>query len=187
MYCIKCGKQIDSGNMCSDCSGADFTQAPPAYTQPPMGGYQYNNTAPTANTTPIVTPPPAVKTTPAQSTSAFAATTKLPDPNNAMYGFGKALASTIMSTFGFIFAYVFFAVTMVMGESGIFVSMIFVLPLIIVPMIFGISSIKVFNARKATCAKPIATLILGIVGLATSAIAALVELIFLLSSAAIFL
>jgi hypothetical protein len=58
-----------------------------------------------------------------------------------------------------------------LAEAGLVLSFI-ALPLIIIPIIFGIVSIKTFTARKINCAKPIPTLVLGIVGLSSGALAA---------------
>ena len=45
---------------------------------------------------------------------------------------------------------------------------ILAMPLLVISIIFGIKSIVVFKKRKNLPAKPVATLILGIIGLAIS-------------------
>ena len=139
MYCNRCGKEIESGNICDACAAA-------AYRASMAEKSAKENYAPLE-------------------------TDAMPDPQNRMYGFGKALVSTILSSVGFIFAYMALAFCFIEPETGLAMSFI-TLPLIIIPIIFGIKSINLFKARKASCAKPIATLILGIVGLSTAAIAA---------------
>ena len=94
---------------------------------------------------------------------------------NRMLGFGKALTAAILSEVGFLFAYIGFLISDFNdGETRLILSLL-VLPLIIIPIIFGASSIKVF--RSARGAKPIATLVLGIAGLCGAAITAFIDLI----------
>lgn len=149
MYCNKCGKFIESGNVCAECQAEEQTKA---------NDYVISDT--------ILTGAPTF--------------VPQPDPTNRMFGFGKALASTIMSYFGFIFVYVALIASIADAEVAA-VLYFLATPLVVIPLIFGIQSIKTFVRRKATCAKPVATLVLGIVGLATSAIAALIEAIGLLA------
>ena len=94
-----------------------------------------------------------------------------------MYGFGKALASTILGHIGFFISYIalLFVATEVAAFMG-FMFFLFGLPVTIIPIILGINSIKTFSRRKPPCVRPVATLVLGIVGLAMSAFAALFEL-----------
>ena len=91
------------------------------------------------------------------------------DTGSRMAGFGKALVSTILSTIGFIIIYITFFFS-ALGESGAaFVGIFMSTPLIIIPMIFSIKSIKLFNrCKRDGMVKPIPTLILGINGLVTS-------------------
>ncbi len=96
---------------------------------------------------------------------------KMPEPDNRMFGFGKALAATILSWVAFFVTYFALIFSMVAYEIGNATGMVFLvlaLPPLLISLAFSISSIKTFNARKATCAKPIATLVLGIIGLATT-------------------
>ena len=130
-YCNKCGKEILSGELCSDCAAAQ------------------NN----------------------------AAEDIIVAPQSRMNGFGKALTSTILSVVGFIFFYVAMLLSIASPIAAVF-GFIFSLPLVIIPMIFGIQSIKVFKRTSAPDPKPVATLVLGIVGLAMSALTALLLFIF---------
>ena len=139
MYCNRCGKEIESGNICDACAAAAYRAS--------------------------------VAEKAAKENYAPLETDAMPDPQNRMYGFGKALVSTILSSVGFIFAYIALLFSAVVPETGLAMSFL-ALPLIIIPFIFGIKSINLFKSRKATCAKPIATLILGIVGLSTAAMTA---------------
>lgn len=162
MYCNKCGKEIENGVLCEECAVIEMPCA------------EASDEAPVKE---------AEVTDPVE-TIAFSCkqnTNPLPEPQNRMFGFGKALASTILSIVGFIFVYIAMILSLVEPGAGlplIFLSM----PLLIIPLIFGILSIKVFMERKATCAKPIPTLILGIVGLSTAVFAAFFQfLAFLIS------
>jgi hypothetical protein len=93
-----------------------------------------------------------------------------------MLGFGKALASTIMSVICYIFgivAYIFAVVgstvtetdpeaALVMLVAAFVLHLVFALPLAIIALVMGIKSIKLF--KRTVGKKPVATLILGIVG-----------------------
>ena len=162
MYCNKCGKEIENGVLCEECAVIEMPCAE-ASDEAPVKEAEV--------TDPVKTIPFACE----QNTNPF------PEPQNRMFGFGKALTSTILSIVGFIFVYIAMILSMVERGAGlplIFLSM----PLLIIPLIFGILSIKVFMERKSTCAKPIPTLILGIVGLSTAAFAAFFQfLAFLIS------
>ncbi|MBO5789944.1 MAG: hypothetical protein J6R40_02190 [Clostridia bacterium] len=168
MYCNKCGKQIESGTLCQECYLAEqqaqaqayaeqqakiaYEQAQKEYTYTMQNGdvvYENNFENP------------------------------MPDPQNRMFGFGKALTSTILGWVGFIFAYIGLIGGIIDPDVGILFFMMS-LPLVIIPLVFGIASIKVFMKRKATCVKPIATLILGIDGLAASLFSAFFSFVTLL-------
>ena len=153
MYCSKCGKEIDSGYICDGCARREF------YIQPSV-----------AVSTPVAEP------------TFDEPVCGMPEPKNRMYGFGKALTSVILSFVGFIFAYIGIIFSAVLPESGLALTIV-ALPLIIIPMVLGTKSIKLFNARKATCVKPIATLACGIAGLSMAAISAFMALMSLIISA----
>ena len=150
MYCNKCGKEIEQGTLCPECAAP--VQETPAQEQPQTPYV------------PVPTPAP---------TYTYSYT---PPVNGRMLGFGKALASTIMATVGFFFAYFGMIIVIVEAELGEFggsmVMLMLGTPLIVLPLIFGISSIKTFNAIKTRGVKLIPTLILGIVGLSTAAVSA---------------
>jgi hypothetical protein len=93
-----------------------------------------------------------------------------------MRGFGKALTSTILGFIGYFFSV--FTMAMLATEDpdvaiagGVFFVMS--LPLTIIPLIFGLKSIGLFKSTPAGMPKPIATLILGIVGLFFAALSLL--------------
>lgn len=193
MYCYKCGKYIDSGSICSDCAAQENGYATPNQQpqQPQYNAPQYS--APQYSAPQYTAPQYAAPTAaPRQYVS------NLPEPNNKMYGFGKALTSTILGFIGLMWVYISMVIITTeisyansyydYESAGIalIVLMLCALPLIIIPLIQGISSIKVFTSRKDTCAKPIATLILGISGLSCAAISALINIIMLAVSFSLF-
>ncbi len=164
MYCTKCGKEIESGSICTACAvNPPVNPIPPVNQQPPQYQYQqnYSQHGYSGNN-----PEPQQ---PLYSNQ--------PDPRNRMYGFGKALTSTIMSNIGLSVAYL--ALGFVATEYHAFLGFmffLFALPLTVIPFILGLQSIKTFNRRKAPCVRPVATLVLGIVGVAISAFALFFEL-----------
>ena len=174
MYCRKCGKQIDyDSENCKECQEMEtFFSAPeiepkfevreeprPQYTQP-----QYAYTQP-----------------------------RQPLPGNKKEGFGKALTSTILGSIGIVVAliayvcllaamdydyyYDYYYYDSYYYESMISVGVIFMLMslgLAIPSLILGIKSMSCFFKQKREGkVKPVATLVLGIVGVATSALALL--------------
>ena len=149
MYCNRCGKEIESGNICDACAAAAY-----------RASMAESNAKANEDSTEKI-----------NFSYINQESIDMPEPENRMYGFGKALVSTILSSVGFIFAYIALLFSAVVPETGLAMSFL-ALPLIIIPFIFGIKSINLFKSRKATCAKPIATLILGIVGLSTAAMTA---------------
>ena len=108
----------------------------------------------------------------------------IPEPENKMFGFGKALTSAILGSvavfgaaiafysvfFEFYFAALYGQDFNFLASLGSGMGNTAVIAMIVVAVIFGITSIKTFIARKkANCAKPIATLVLGIYGLYSAA------------------
>ena len=154
MYCNKCGKYISQGTKCDDCARAEYYASQAQQAQQPSYNY--------ANGNPYARPNYNCE----------------PEPKNRMYGFGKALTSTILGFVGFIWSYIAFGeATNYWGDEELALVLILMgLPFIIIPLIFGIQSIKVFTRRKNLSAKPIATLILGISGLVMSGFGALISL-----------
>jgi hypothetical protein len=104
-----------------------------------------------------------------------------PIGNNAMYGFGKGLTSTILAVVGYIFYCIIAAIPREMDywygtayysdESLAAIAILFIasIPVSILSLVFGIQAINCFKARKHFSPKPIAALILGIIGLSMSA------------------
>lgn len=166
MYCTKCGKQIDyDAIVCNEClekerlenlSGdtnefrEEELKSEPEYREVPK--YQYDMTEEAA---------------PAQSGTS----------NPRMFGFGRALTSTILGFIGWIFSYIALIVCAVaISEedaiaAGIVLNL-FATGLSVPSLILGIKSVIGFKSRVSKGAvKPIPSLILGIVGLSFSALA----------------
>lgn len=191
-YCRNCGKQIDAseGQLCEECRHqelvfGEYENAPQEttevtavneeqtfnqqnYNQQTNGYYNqgYTNSYTEA-------PKQEVK----------------PEPKgNRMDGFGRALASTIVGTFSYIFGLVAYAIALAVLENtvssavgGSIVCFLLAIAPAIIALINGIRSVKLFNERRKEGAKkPIATLVLGIVGIVSAAIALLFVLITLL-------
>ncbi len=157
MYCRKCGKEIFyDAPICKECEEAElffnFNEQPINFEQEPVG--------------------------------------------DRKEGFGKALTATILGALAFFISAIAFGVFSVLVEeyystsyyydataigSIVAVGVVFSLiatGLAIPALILGIKSIKVFKlAVNEGRVKPIATLILGIVGVATSALAFLYVLL----------
>jgi hypothetical protein len=177
MYCNKCGKQIDSGVMCTDCLISELATSM-AKEAPVKEQTQKNEEQPT--TAPVYQP--------ADNGFSYQTiveepvlTDTMPQPGNRMFGFGKALASTIVGFIGLIWGYVWLIMSIAegLGEASLVLA-IFLAPMVAISIIFGIKSIKTFKARRATCAKPIPTLVLGIVGTICGGLAAFFDLLLLL-------
>ena len=166
MYCRKCGRRIDyDALICRECEEEQRRSA------------ESQQVEQTVNAS--VRPAPV---------------------GNRKEGFGKALASTIMgsvSFFVFIIALVVMSVasalyissTTYYGTSGYtagmligFVLLFASLGVSIVSLIFGIQSIKCFvKAKNEGRAKPVATLVCGIVGIVMSAFTLMYGGVFILS------
>lgn len=99
----------------------------------------------------------------------------LSDPRNVMFGFGKALTATILGVIGFIWYYIISELVYELPDVSLLLNVLG-LALIIIPILFGINSIKLFSERKDCHTKPIPAFILGIVGLSWGANAALLFL-----------
>ena len=211
MFCTRCGKKIDyDALVCNEClmqeavanapaeeevaapvlenteNVATDTEEPayttaqepvnpqPTYTAPNNQQYYYNQNAYQNNAyqNPAYTP----YTTYQQPQPA--ATTG----NPRMFGFGKALASSIL---GFS-AYLFSAFTLGFSESGLggatIILLMMTLGMAIPSLVMGIRSIKTFTgAPKQGLPRPIATLVLGICGLSFAAIALFISFIALIA------
>ena len=138
MFCPKCGRYMDyMAPICRECQSSGYTPQP-TYATP----NSYN---------------PYAQRQPAQRPSRK----NLPeDPYNPMYGFGKAITSTIL---GFV-AYVFLMVAILNFSDAGFM-FIFATPGAIISLVFSINSITCFGTRRAPCARPVAALVFGIIGL----------------------
>ena len=154
MYCNKCGRAIDSGYLCNDCAIESFTHT--------ESNYSNDN---------------ATSSTATESDYYRENLNPIPDPKNRMYGFGKALTSTILGQIAF--AIIYSSLYMFYGEDVYAVIIVMTIPMVIVSMILGIKSINTFKSRKGNCVRPIPTLILGINGLVNAAITGLLQLVLL--------
>ena len=140
MFCSYCGKQTDyEGKLCKECEAAFQNAQSGDNTAYGDQGYY-----------------------PPEFDRYFY--TSEPEPYNVMFGFGKALASTVMGTVGFVFVYIALGLALFSGGAGFLLTAV-VLGLSIPALVFGIQSVKCFMRRKATCAKNIPALVLGINGI----------------------
>ena len=175
MYCGRCGKWMERDTrFCPECEAAmnqpqapvapvpvpvqeTYQQVPPhdAYQQvPPHDAYQQ-------------VPPQGNYYNPNYNSSAMVGYyyEPQPDPQNRMFGFGKALTATIIGFLSFYFMY--FSIFMgAFDPESAFVFMLLATAPAIIALVLGIGSIKCFVARKDTCVKNIPTLVLGIAGTA---------------------
>ncbi len=135
--------------------------------------------------------------TTAQPVAQPTVTTTPPTNMTRMYGFKKSLAGTILGVIGYVFAMipsVLFNIYEIFEQTGTFTAselneiatvyqgmswffFVVALPLGILGLIFGIQGINKFKEAKAQGVKPVATLVLGIVGVAGDAVTLLFCLI----------
>ena len=189
MYCCKCGKEIASGTICNQCLIREISQDDPALAEKETAASDYANES-AKNTQNTQRESYSSSSSYNSSSSSYNSSSSsyssdsshkvtfesfLPEPENRMYGFKKALSSTIVGFIGFIWTYISL-ITCLTDPEALVLTFI-ALPLIIIPLSQGISSIKTFNERKSTCAKPIATLILGINGLGYAITSAFLDFI----------
>lgn len=168
MYCTKCGKQIGYDSpICKECvDEMAAATAPAAAVEPTIEQ-------------PVIQQPEQTELQPGESAEvipsaddaiapvAMQATSPVSGDNPRMRGFGKALTSTILGFIGYFFAVMTMAMTAEdtdMAIAGV-VFFILSLPLAIIPFVFGLKSIALFRSTPADTPKPIAALILGIIGL----------------------
>lgn len=91
--------------------------------------------------------------------------------DRVMDGFGRALTSCIFGFISFVF----------LTGSGL-ISLAFMLPLIIMGLIFGINSIKLFSARvKEGRVKTVPALVLGIAGVVMTSFAIMSAMLYMFS------
>lgn len=170
MFCRNCGKPTPNGEMmCRDCLAEQNAQP---QQEEPFAELNNNTRQQPSTNQPFQTytqPPMYPPFQPAP-----------PKSGNRMEGFGKALTATILSNVGFVFAYIALIVLAMATEYGYdtiyfseisgpsFFCALIAIGLAIPSIILGAQSIKTFKTAKAeNRVKPIATLILGIVGLAS--------------------
>lgn len=174
MYCTKCGKQIDYDSpICKECVDAMATSAESQQPAPVEDVWEQPVVEQTEDKT--LQPGESVEVAaPVTTYTASAVAQPVENGTNPrMRGFGKALASTILGFIGYFFA-VFTMAMISSGEEDVAIAgvvfFIMSLPLAILPFIFGLKSIGVFKSTPAGTPKPIATLIMGIVGLSFAAL-----------------
>ena len=198
MYCTRCGKKIDyDAFVCNECVKQE---------QEAFAEVKTEESAPALEATPeTVTEEPVADTATAEPVQEPAQEPVNPQPtytapNNQQYyysnpntsyqqpqpttgnprmnGFGKALASTILGIFSYIFCFVAIEVAAFeLAESAV-VLFLMALGMAIPSLIMGIKSIKTFtSAPKQGLPRPIATLVLGIVGLCAAAFSLFISFI----------
>lgn len=186
MYCTKCGKEIDYDSMlCLECTAALAIQAK----QEREAVRPDDVSAPFIN--PVAASKPdysSVDSIPVPTyTADFKAKEEAPKTeapqitmvvNTRKEGLGRAIISASLSLVNcFVFG-----LTIGLGafglSSGTVLAGSFLIALSIFSLILGIKSIKTFkNVRRAGYPAPIATLILGIVGVATTGYILLMALV----------
>ena len=183
MYCTKCGKQIDYDSpICKECVDEMAAAAAPTEAVEPtieLPVIEQSEVEQPEQTE--LQPGESVEVAPITYTAEPAAQPAAQPAANAtlrMRGFGKALTSTILGFVGYIFA----AFTMgmlgaAMEDSDMAIAgvvfFVMSLPLTIIPFVFALKSIGLFKSTPSWMPKPIATLILGIVGLSFAALSML--------------
>ena len=183
MYCTKCGKQIDYDSpICKECVDEMAAAAAPTEAVEPtieLPVIEQSEVEQPEQTE--LQPGESVEVAPITYTVEPAAQPAAQPAANAtlrMRGFGKALTSTILGFVGYIFAA--FTMGMLgaaledsdMAIAGV-VFFVMSLPLTIIPFVFALKSIGLFKSTPSWMPKPIATLILGIVGLFFAALSML--------------
>ena len=106
-----------------------------------------------------------------------------PEEINKRFGFGPALASTILGSIGYVVAIIILETLAIFIEyhedfSSLIAVSILCLAMGVVSLILGIKSIQRFKTAKNKGVKPIPTLILGIVGVVSAAVTLFIWFIF---------
>lgn len=196
-YCRNCGKQIDAseGQLCEECRHqelvfGEYENAPQETTEVTAvnEGHTFNQQTNNQQNYNQQTNGYYNQGYTNSYTEAPKQEVKPEPKGNRMDGFGRALASTIVGTFSYIFGLVAYAIALAVLENtdssavgGSIVCFLLAIAPAIIALINGIRSVKLFNERRKEGAKkPIATLVLGIVGIVSAAIALLFVLITLL-------
>lgn len=174
-FCNKCGKQIESGIICSECAIKEYEKA------------QLNKTLsePVVTTEPEIRLEPEIKSEPVSTPEVQAPTYEFkilpadqmndaPEQGSVMYGFAKALVSAIL---GLVvlnvedYTYVFAG-----AGIGDILSLGIIIPAVVLSIIFGVKSINAFRSKRRCQKRPIPALILGICGISFSVLGLLMSL-----------
>ena len=195
MYCTRCGKKIDyDAFVCNEClqkEEAAFVKVETETAEPAVQTVVVEEPVATATEEPTYTPfektvdpQPTYSapnnqqyyyTNPNTAYTPYQTQPPVSGGNPKMRGFGKALTSAILSFASYIFSAITngIAVSELPGATVVFLMM--TLGMAIPALIMGIKSITTFtSAGKQGQPRPIATLILGIVGVAMTAITFLI-------------
>lgn len=190
MYCIRCGKQIAQNQIACDACTLELlkmeaTATPvnesiasePTYSEPVVSEPIYE--AP-ATSEPVYEEPVVNQSAPAYTPPTYqSADTQYPNYDK---GFGKALASTIMSAIGFFMSYIAMIMSIIDANFLSFPS-VSALILGIISVVYGAKSIAHFKkCNKLFGRKPVATLVLGINGLSVGCVALFFEVLALVFS-----
>ena len=182
MYCSRCGKEIDyDARFCVDCAKEIAYESALAQSRAKEAkaakaeavNESVANQAP-AYVVPVARPAGSANSTPVSS-----------DPNEAKFGLGKAIGSLVMSNVAVFLSYI--SIFAAIASPGFAMFLLFAsLPLAIISLVQGIKSIKAFTSRsRAGYKKPVVTLVLGIIGLATAALALIIFIIYFFAIIAI--
>lgn len=153
MFCTNCGKPTEGDStLCSSCIAVMRAQE-----ENKASAVEIQNQPETQPQTDVAAPV-------VESAPLYASATA---PSNQKLGLGPAIAATVISEVGAMLAYIFFLVSTAVPVAGILLSLFIAIPMAIVALILGIKSI--ICAKNAVGKKPIATLILGIVSVASAA------------------
>lgn len=179
MYCKFCGKYTNETDaVCAECKSRTAKNAAPQNFScgQSYGGAGYNGGAPQFGGT-----MPPVNARQPQS------------PYGKMYGFGPALAAAICGCIGglvliyggaailaFLPAYMLSSDTLLTLQITYIFMIVTGFVLGIIALALGINGVRKFSTAKRNGGKPIATLVLGIVGLAAGAVTMLLGLIMLI-------
>lgn len=202
MYCTKCGKEIESGIICDACIEKEREQIAESPATEKIEHTVFESVSDeqaektvfdSVNEEPAVVALDETLWQPAYEALVVDAPNKSVN-DSPMLGFGRALASTIIGVFASIFGLIVY-IFAIMGDSiaesdpdealallfaAVILIVVFTLPLAIISLVMGSKSITLF--KKTVGKKPIATLILGIVGVyhAAGAFLMLLESLFYL-------
>ena len=187
MFCSKCGKEINYDSpICYECisamanetqnqnvNAAEEAEAPVSIQQSLEAPVveEPSNAAPVNNEVPLYAVPFAPMPVPQPRPQQQAPLTIPGGKSSRMEGFGGALTAVILSTVGFIMIYVALYAAVLGSAIGIIFGALLTLAPYIIALVLGIKSITTFvSVKRSGRPVPIATLIMGIEALATSAI-----------------